>query len=104
MNEDINHSCIGKCCHIEEDIEYLHMIDDYLKFLFIYRNMKIFYGFLRVDIAWFLILMEFCERMNVEFSAGYIFDEFLIDSCPTRENIVGSIKENKIILTLMNEC
>ena len=51
MNEDINHSCIGKYRHVEKDIKYFHMIDDYLRFLFVYRDMKIFYDFLHVDIA-----------------------------------------------------
>ena len=51
MNEDINHLYTEKYCYIEKDIEYLYIIDNYLEFLFIYRNMKIFYDFLHVDIA-----------------------------------------------------
>ena len=54
--------------------------------------MKTFCGFLHIGITWFFITMEFWEEMDVEFSAGYIFDELLIDPWPARENIAGAPK------------
>ena len=56
---DIYHPCTGKRRHVGEGVKHLCMIDDYLRFPSVRRNMKTFCGFLRVSIVWFLVAMEF---------------------------------------------
>ena len=96
---DIDHPRTGKHRQVGEGIEHLRTTSDYLGIPSVRRNMKTFCGFLRVGITWFLVTMEFWEEMDIEFSAGYIFDELLIDPWPARENIAGSTKEDGIALT-----
>ena len=81
-------------------VEHLGTTGDYLGYPSVRRNMKTFCSFLRAGIAWFLVAVEFWEGMNVEFSAGYIFDQLYIDPGPVRENIAGSIRGDGITLTL----
>jgi len=96
---DIDHPRTGKRRHVVEGVEHLRTTGDYLGFPSVGWNMKTFCGFLRVGITWFLVTLEFWEEMDVEFSAGYIFDKLLIDPWPARENITRSTKGDGIALT-----